>query len=57
MPVLVLESELCAAEVLGGEGGPNSELYAAEEKAQVSCCWSGFMGLQAYLERQIIIGC
>ena len=44
-PVLVLESELCGAEVLVGEGGPISELYAAEEKAQVLCCWSGMAGL------------
>ena len=34
---LVLESELCAAGVLVGEGGPFSELYAVGEKAQVSC--------------------
>ena len=29
--------ELLAARVLVGEGGPFSELYAAGEKAQVSC--------------------
>ena len=31
IPVLVRESELLASEVLGGEGGPVSKLFAIEE--------------------------
>ena len=37
IPVLGRELELCASEVLGGEGGPASELFALKDEVQVSC--------------------